>query len=262
MRLVVWLLCLLTTAPAAAEPLSAQQILERALTVAERAIEDKLELRYRWRHVNLTRRPNESTQKIFRVRPVDGEPFYELVEINGRPASEEDLEREATLRERFRSRVGGRRGIVFDRELMSRYRVELEGLRMLNGRQNWALSFEPVEQAPPVRRSVDHALNHSGGLLWIDAEDFGVARIDFALREPVKVWAGVLGELHSFEGAFQQERVEPGGWLPASLELSMEGRALFSSLDRVVDLEWSGYRPASGDLARSGYDRGRKEPKP
>lgn len=253
------ILCSLAPAVLGAEPPSAESILDRALVAAEAAVERNLELRYRWRHINSTRKPKESTRKVFRVRPVEGEPFYELVEINGRPPDEDDLEREAALRESFRSRVGGRRGIVFDRQLMSRYRVALVGRRSHHGRPTWLLSFEPRDETPPVRRSVDHALNQSSGLLWIDAEDYGLARIDFTLRRPVKVWAGVLGEVQVFEGSFEQQRVEPGGWLPSSLDLRVEGRALFSSLDQEVDLEWSDYRPVGGESASRAYDKGLKE---
>lgn len=234
-------------------------IVDRALAAAERSAADGLELRYRWRHTNTTTKPSDdgsATRSEYQVYPVAGEPFYELVEIDGQAATGNDLQREAKMREKFRDRVGGRSGIAFDRSLVARYKLSLEGRRLLNGRLSWVIAFAPLDDPPPVERSVDYALNHCSGRFWIDVEDSGLARIDFSLREKVRVWAGVLGAVDVFEGSFVQQRVEPGGWLPASMDLSMDGRALFSSLEQTVSLEWSDYRPIpeaadSGSMMKS-----------
>jgi len=246
MRFAAFILCLLAAGPArTTEPPSIETILERALAVAERARENDLELRYRWRHINVTRRPGgesaEKSRDVYRVYPRDGEPFYELIEHNGKPATPKDLAREAELRAKFRDRVGGRGGIAFDHDLVERYQVRLEGRSELHGRSAWILAFSPLDDPPSVERPVDYALNHSRGRFWIDVEDYGLARIDFELQEDVSIWAGILGSIKVFEGNFEQQRVEPGGWLPRSMELRMEGRALFSSLDQNATLAWTDY---------------------
>lgn len=257
MRPLLLLLFACCAAPPAlwsSDELSAEEIADRALETAERAAASNLELRYRWRHQFTSVKPGGGGEVVasssYRVYPVDGEPFYELVKVDGEPADEDDLRREAKLREKFRSRMGGRDAIVFNRELVSRYELSLEGRRLFRGRPAWVIEFAPREDAPPVNRSVDYALNHSQGWFWIDAEDFGLARIDFALREQVSVWAGVLGSVEVFEGSFVQRRLEPGGWLPERMTLQMEGRALLSSLDQALELDWNDYEPVRDQPVR------------
>ncbi len=217
-------------------------------------------MRRRWRHVNRTFKPvrggEQLVESVYVVSPVDGEPYYDLVEVDGRPAGEADRAQEEKLRKKFRDRVGGRSGIAFDRALIERYTLRLEGRRPLNGRLSWVVAFAPLETPPPVERAVDYALNHCRGRFWIDAEDYGLARIEFKLEEKVGVWAGLLGSVEAFEGSYTQTQLEPGGWLPESMDLRMAGRALLSSLDRRVEMRWCDYSPVARRHQGRGYDTG------
>ena len=79
--------------------------------------------------------------------------------------------------------IGRARNLRFDRELISRYRATLVGREKLNGRMAYLLEFEPKSKKLPVNHRIDYALNNSRGQVWIDAEDYGVARIEFHLMK-------------------------------------------------------------------------------
>jgi len=179
---------------------------------------------------------------------VGGEPFYELLERDGEPATERDLRKEAQRRARFRETLESDDGMAHETGLgfaiseamLARYDFELAGRHPEHG---WQLTFRPKAGDLPERRRIDQVLNRLEGVLWIDPDDFGLTRAEFSLREPLRIWAGMLGSLTSFEGRFEQIRLAPGDWLPSKLRLEMDGWAPFYSLSRRVELDWTGYEP-------------------
>ena len=245
---------ILGAASRGADP-TVREIVDRTLERSRRIEEQGLKLRWTYSHRYHKQELDggevaKEIRDVYSVRPRDGEPFYELIEHNGRPATAEDRRREAKLREKFRKQfrsdqdtAAGHSGFEFDRELTERFQAELVGRRILNGRSMFVLKFWPREGKLPVNRRMDYALNKTMGEFWIDAEDYQLARVDFHLMEPVKVWAGVLGSIPMLRGTLQLERVDEGLWLPKKMHLKMLGRVLFSSVDQVVDLEWFDFKP-------------------
>ena len=236
-------------------PPSAEIVLERAVECAKRAAGASVLAQYTGEHTNRTleldrsgRVSNERVDK-YRIRTVDGEPFYELVERNGEPATQRDLRKEAERRAKFRESFESESDLAHETSLgfaltyaiLERYDFELTGRHPVDG---WAIEFTPKPGELPVRKRIDQVLNRLEGTLWIDEEDFGLTRAEFALRRPLKIWAGLLGSLTRFEGRFEQVRLAPGHWLPRALRLEMDGWAPFHSLRKRVELDWREYRPA------------------
>ncbi len=240
---------------------SAAQILERALECAERANDGAVFAQYGAIHTSRTVMLNDAGEAsetrldVYRVRPVDGEAFYELLERDGRAATRRDLEREARRKQRFREHLESEGdlahetglGFALTSAVVERYDFELAGRHPDYG---WTLHFSPKPGVPPVRRRIDQVLNRLAGTLWIDPEDFGLTRAEFSLGEPLKIWAGLLGSLARFDGRFEQVRLAPGHWLPHRLQLEMGGWVPFQSLRRRVELDWRDYEPAGPGQAR------------
>ncbi|MEZ5394936.1 MAG: hypothetical protein R2724_19215 [Bryobacterales bacterium] len=220
---------------------SADHILAQAVARAEECRDARAN--YAALHRNVTFELGEDpTRSLYRVRPTDDEPFYELIERDGEPATEADLRAEARRRERFRRQVGeAGHAFAVDASTLERYAVEFVGRETVQGRPAWKLAFSPTDEEKPAPRRIDEVLNRTRGALWIDVQDHGVARVDFSLAEPLRLWAGLFGALTEFEGTFEQVRVSEGVWLPYSLRLEMDGWAPFSSLERRVELDWSDY---------------------
>ena len=191
---------------------------------------------------------------LHRMESFDGHTFYRRVRINGRALTDSERRQERERRRRFLedlkrqklksdySRSEGTRHLQFDRDLVSRYRSKVVGREEVNSRTAYLLEFEPKSKRLPVRRRIDYALNHSRGKVWIDTEDYGVARIEFHLIEPVTFFF-FLGKLTRADGVLQMVRLENGHWLPQHLKLYYNGRIFFRRLHRRSTMKWSNFGP-------------------
>ena len=194
---------------------------------------------------------------LHRMESFDGHTFYRRVRINGRALTDTERRQERERRRRFLedlkrnklrsdySRSEGARHLQFNRDLVSRYRAKVAGREELNGRMAYLLEFEPKSKRLAVRRRIDYALNHSRGKVWVDTEDYGVARVEFHLMEPVTFFF-FLGRLTRADGVLQMVRLENGHWLPQHLKLYYNGRVFFRRLHRRSTMKWSKYGTAAG----------------
>jgi hypothetical protein len=106
----------------------------------------------------------------------------------------------------------------------------LIGKTNLNGRTAYQIAFQPKVPEPPVRRIVDRLLNRISGTLWIDTEEFEVARADIHLRSEVDLLWGVAGSLKKLAYTVTRTRVGNGIWLNSFSSGDFEGRKLLESM--------------------------------
>ncbi len=249
---------------------SAESIIQRALKRVEQLEERGFEKRLRFDHLNVLERldsegaPKSREERRYKVYPLQGHQYYELVEKDGRPLEGKELRKEQKRRQEFldqisKSDAGGKGGdgdkkddpaqIRFNEELIARYRSEVVGREVIKGRPAFVLRFEPKAEKLPVRRRLDYALNNSRGKLWIDEQDFIPSRLEFTLIKPVRFWGGLLGALTKLDGRLDLVRLENGAWLYQQLDVYMDGRILFTSLHQKVRLDWSNFRAVSAEAA-------------
>lgn len=258
-RFLATILLLLPAALLGADALpSAGEIIAKALARAksqkEQGRETAFQYRYRNRRTKLDSngKPASTEERLYRVYPLHGEPYYELIEVDGKPPDAKEREKERKRQREFREeRAKNARGektnderVAFDKDLIERYTSTVERVEELNGRRTYVLRFQPREGELPVRKRIDHALNNSSGRLWIDAEEFGVARVEFDLLRPVKFWGGLIGSIRDLDGRLEFTRLEGGVWHPKHMEVQMEGRVLWNSLDQKMVMDWFDFRPA------------------
>lgn len=198
-------------------------------------------------------------RQTYRQYPVEGVVYEELVARDGVPLDPDDVEDEENRREEFAEEVRKRRerprddypedenAIVFDQEFVDRYEFSILGEEVLDGERVWVLYLEPKAGDLPVRRRIDHALNHSTGRIWVSQADYGLARVEFEMRESVRFWGGILGTLRNTVGRIEFDRVAEGVWLPSTLDVRFDLRILFSNVRRRVVREWGAYVPALAD---------------
>ena len=118
----------------------------------------------------------------------------------------------------------------FNRELVERYRTRLIDEKLVRERPAYTVYFEPKRDALPVRRRMDYALNKSHGRIFVDKETFQVARVEFELIEPVKLWWGLLGKLYTMRGVIERGPLEDGAWVGRCFEFSMKMRIFFKNI--------------------------------
>ena len=238
-----------------AELPSAKELIERALERANLLKEQRVEEKYSFSEVVLAEKLNsdksikERERSRYEVYPVEGVLFRRLVEKNGRPLSPEEMEWEDEKERELREQL--KRGekpnedenrIEFNTDLISRFRAEVVSRELLHGRSTYVLRFEPKSNRLPVRRRIDYALNNSAGRMMIDEETYEVARVEFHLIKPVRLWWGFLGKLREAEGSLERKPATDGYWAPTELKTYVYGRVLFSSFHRRRQTEWGDYK--------------------
>jgi hypothetical protein len=182
----------------------------------------------------------ERKEKVYEVAFRDGSTFVKLATVNGHAPAASDLKQQAENESSARQMLGeskSDKGGVADRqasfltpELVSRFDFALAGTNDLNGRRTYLLAFKPKSPAAPIHKMVDHVLNRVSGTLWIDAQEFEMARADIRLGSEVDLLGGVIGCLKKMAFTLQRTRVADGLWLNTDMAGDFEGRKLLESM--------------------------------
>jgi len=247
----------------AEESLSAQQIVDRAVDRAERQNASMVEAFYKSEATTKTQSLDENNritdQETARYRqyPIHGAVFEELVELNGRPLNEKEKEKEEEKKRDFILEVEKRRNrgdyiqpakeerIRFNREFTERYLYKIERSEIIRTHSCWAISFKPKQGDLPERNRMDRALNQMTGILWISRDDYGLVRVEFALRNPFKYWGGILAVIRKTDGWVEYTRVDPDVWLPLHFNLELDLKVmLFKNIRRIIIKDWYNYSRA------------------
>ncbi|MDA1092509.1 MAG: hypothetical protein O3A25_04455 [Acidobacteria bacterium] len=188
----------------------------------------------------------------YAIEPHRGVPYASLVTKDGEPIAGDDLAQEHKRWQAFLDELeeppdpedeDDEISVEFDEELLSRYAAELVGVRDLRGRPTYLLDFEPRPGKLPVRRRVDHALNHSRGQVWIDQKTYEIAQVNFELIERVRFWWGILGSVSEANGHYTRVPVADNTWLASEVDIYFHVRALFSTSRRREVTAWSEFEP-------------------
>jgi hypothetical protein len=248
---------------------SAQKIIDRAVARAEAQYESGTEAMFESRVLSSVKSlddngdvtKTESTRQL--QYPVRGALFAEVIEKDGQPLSDKEIRDEEKRKQKFAREVEkriedgqhpqpeGEVDVRFNEELVSRYSFQLKGSEMVRGHRCWMITFEPREGELPVLNRMDRALNQSTGTFWIAQDDYGLARLEFALRKPFKYWGGFLALIRNTDGRLDFTRVEPEIWLPLSFDLTLDLKVMMiKDIRRRIITQWTDYKRSSGVAAR------------
>ena len=224
---------------AADTPLTADQVIAKAVVRSQRVQSKSSQPVYTYTKVTVTEeldsagKVKERKEKAYRVFFEGGSTRLKLVEVNGHPANEADLKKQADNESNLRqiggsskSAKGDARENLLTPELVSRFSFKLLGQTQLNGRNAYQIAFQPKSPEPPVRRMVDRLLNRISGTIWIDADEFEIARADVRLGSEVDLLGGVVGSLKKLAYTMTRTRVADGVWLNSFSSGDFEGRKL------------------------------------
>lgn len=187
----------------------------------------------------------------------------ELVEVDGRPATEDEKRKAAARDEKGRRRrveekaaaqakapprvagdeddplVGSRRLS----ELVSRYTIRLVGEEVIEGRPAYVLEFAPDPAAPAPKGLGDRALNALAGRAVIDASSFQVRSVEARLTRPLKVAGGLAANVRNAGVSYTGQFLGDGLWFPCAVDLRVTGKtALFFRLDASFHAEFTNLR--------------------
>jgi hypothetical protein len=197
------------------------------------------------------REVKDREERRLRIYPIEGIPYGRLLEIDGRPLTPEQQEKENEREEEFRRKAASESHreqggdpedrLVFE-EIVKKYRFQLEPPDAIDGRSTQVLSFEPLSSDLPEKNRLDAILNQTRGKLWIDEESAELRKIEFSTVEAVKMLWGIAANISAVEGVLERRPMTGMDlWAPSRFEVYLKGRAGFSSFHRNVIMEWHDY---------------------
>jgi len=253
------------------DQLTAQEIIDRAISRADAQYESMVEAKFESEAVTTTKsldgdgNVTETELTKHHLYPLHGALFAELVETNGRPPNEKERRDVEKQKREFIREVEERTsrgehpqpesepGIRFNHEFADRYQLHLEGIEIVRGHRCWVIGFEPKPGELPVRKRMDRALNQSTGTFWVSQDDYGLARIEFALRKPFKYWGGFLAVIRNTDGRMDYVRVEPNIWMPMHFDLKLDLKVMMvKNIRRHITIDYTGYRRSNDPSASPG----------
>ena len=237
-------------------PLSAEQVIERAVARAQKAESRASQPGYTYTKLTVTEeldasgRVKERKEKVYRVFFQRGATYLKLLSVNGKPPGEADLKKQSENEINARQIVGpSKDGKGEDREnfltpeLVARFKFTLLSQKPINDRQAYEIAFEPKHPAPPVHHLIDRLLNRISGTIWIDAEEFEIARAQISLGSEVDLLGGVIGSLKKLAYTMTRTRVGDGLWFNTLSSGDFEGRKLLDSMRIKTKSQSSNFRP-------------------
>jgi hypothetical protein len=249
----------------ALQSLSASQILEEAMARASREDQRELVTQYRFKVFRVRDKLDgkgalkERDEEVLENVLIEGFPYQRLIEKNGQALNEKERKEEEKRRAEFREKMAKRKdptrneegSFSFNQDLVDRFDFSLEGVEELEGGSNYVLSYKPKENKLPVKRRIDRALNKAEGRIWVDQESYEISRVEFELKEKVKLWWGLIGSIHEVKGTVQRQEVDSGVWFPTGFDLYLKGRIFFSSLHSRQQVRWSEFDRFTGSVAEA-----------
>jgi hypothetical protein len=252
------LVCGLLAAPLAraAAPLTADEIMTRAVERAESPAATTSRPDYTYRKHTVTDELSgkgdfkDRKEKIYEVSVVSGLSSLKLLQVNGKKLTPQELkkqeQREAAERAKLtdspENAKASQRENVLTSEIAARYSFSLVETTTLNSRPCYAITFKPKTPAAAEKKLLDRFLNQMAGTVWIDSEDFEIAKAQVHLCSEVELWGGVAGKLKRCDYTLVRTRLSDGNWFNSFSHGVFEGRKVLEPMYIRTMAESSDFR--------------------
>ncbi|MDP9267090.1 MAG: hypothetical protein M3P27_02035 [Acidobacteriota bacterium] len=247
-------------APAPRQP-DLRDLMQHVIQRAQWEKENKLDTRYRWRQNRVVEKYDQDgniqdrTELLFEVIPAADKTTYHMLAKNGRPLSggeqkaEEDKEAKSTASLKNTKQSAKDQSVAIDADLLSRFTFAYAGEEAVAGRKAYVLSFTPKPGPLPETRRMDRVLNHLRGQVWVDQQTYAVSKVDMALTEPVKYFAG-LGVVRSMHLKIEMTALDKNVMVPQQTWVEYDARALFTNTKVHQHSVYSSYQPLTTTAAQ------------
>jgi hypothetical protein len=231
--------------------LTAEQIVQRALSRAQWAQGSKRQTNYAYQKTTITEeldakgRVTSSKEKLLQFE--NGVGTLKEIKKDGKtlPLPAKNGAESAADRQHVTNGARTRRddnwGEYLNKEVISRYSFELVGREDIAGRPAYVLKFQPRSDKLPVKQVTDRLLNRLAGKVWVDAREFEVAKAEIDLLNEVTMWGGVLGAMKKFSFDVERTRVDEV-WFNRVSNFEIQGRKLLDGTRVRVKSETSNFR--------------------
>ena len=183
---------------------------------------------------------------------VNGVPFDQLLEHNGRPPSLEQerkqredldkLKRETPEQraERLQKQAEENTSLVL--EIPKAFDFQLAGEDVVNGRPAYVLQATP-HPGYHAQGKYGKMFSKVAGRLWVDKQDMGWIKVDGQVIQPFSMGLFLVRLLRGSQIKMEQVRVDDGIWMPERVEVHAAAKILFvKSLVVERTLAYSEYK--------------------
>jgi hypothetical protein len=221
------------------------EIMKRVLLRAEAnsKIPDDQQYRYSKRSVfeelDSEGRLVKSTEKIYHVKAIHGEPFSRLIKVQGKELSDKEISREDQREAEFRRDLSnpgnGKKGRLkenwLSQDLLDRFEFSTLRIENLIRRPCFVISFKPNGLSSTAKSMQDKIVSRLCGTIWVDERDSEIVKLNVGLTEPVSLgWFGSLGSIHQCDLSFERKRLPDGIWVNSRQSMVLSGRRLVSEM--------------------------------
>jgi len=248
---------LCSTSPSA--PLSADEIVKNAIARVQSTKDDSRRADYSYtKQVVVEDLDNqghvtETKEKLFRYS--SGFGSLEQIKVNGRAIGADRIRKEEERVAQQSSQLVGSKPSkrddywekYFTPDLLAKYQFTLVDRKLVHGRPAYVIDFQPRSGTLPVRQIADRLLNQLAGKVWIDEQEFEIARAELGSQSKVTLGGvmEVLGSLKRFSYVLERTRLQDGIWFNRVANGDFECRKLLDNTHVKTRSETSGFHRIS-----------------
>jgi hypothetical protein len=239
----------------------ARQIMEASIAATQRDWKARLHYTYMERDEDRRRdlagHVKSEDVEVSKTILVNGVPFEQLVERNGRPPSAaqerkqkgalDKLKRETPEQRAERLRKQEEENTSIVQEVPKAFDFKVVGEEVVNGRPAYILQATP-HPGYHAQGKYGNMFSKVAGKLWVDKQDLGWIKVDGQVIKPFSMGLFLVRLLRGSHITMQQTRVDDGIWMPERIEVRAAAKIFFVKslvIDRV--LTYSEYRlPQAG----------------
>jgi hypothetical protein len=180
----------------------------------------------------------------------------ELIRVDGKPASHRRVAREqARNRERQRRYLARKKsGGTNKNENLVTKNVELYqekfipilvGVESVNARPAYVIQLRPNSDHKLKSKTVNRFMNQFDAKLWVDKDEFHIARIDAKLMKPVTFLGGLAGAVNAIHISVSEKRLASDTWVDEIVSANFDARMFWKTYKFRMKSESSNFESAT-----------------
>ena len=234
----------------------AREIARCSIAATERNWRTRIQYSYlerdETRRLSVDGRTQSQDVGISKIVPINGVPFEELVEHNGRPPTAEEKAKQNVKADKLKHETPEERAVRLRKEkqesaslthdVLQAFDYRLVGTESINGRPAFVLQAAPRPGYRPESK-YGKMIARVEGKIWVDQQDLTWVKVDGQVIQPFAMGLFLARVLRGSHITMEQTRVAGGIWLPKQIEVRANAKVLFIktlTIDRI--LSYSGYR--------------------
>ena len=201
---------------------------------------------------NVRQRFDRTFQRVM----LEGHPFNRLIAIDGKPLSADEQSKQADREKRFleaqqkklaetknaeAKKKSSDDDFQVDERFMGHFKFDIVGHESLNGRDSYVVTVLPKASDLPVRNNTEKMFVHMQGKVWVDVQDYSLAKCDIHLSEPTSFY-GFLGTVRQLDFVMQRRWVDEKVWMTEKLNFAIDGRRLTTAMHMRQELSYREYK--------------------